>query len=70
MKSDKQENFRALTAAVLLMVPVVVLGVAILYLHGFAKAKAFHRVTGVQVSTWEAMYLDLRVVGSPKEGSQ
>jgi hypothetical protein len=30
------------------------------------EAEAYNRVTGANVSTWDAMFIDLRVVATPK----
>lgn len=35
-------------------------------LQSYFEARAYERVTGKHVSTWDAMFLDLRVQESPK----
>lgn len=47
---------------------VIVVGLSIggWWLQSYFEAQAYYRVTGKRVSTWDAMFLDLRVQESAK----
>lgn len=57
------------------VIPVVMLFVTVLclslgwYIYSSFEATAFNRVTGKSVSTWDAMFLDLRVQEPTKQES-
>jgi hypothetical protein len=44
--------------ALLLSIPII---------SAYFEAQSYNRVTGANVSTWDAIFLDLRVQESPKE---
>ncbi len=39
---------------------------AVAFLNAHLQARAFNRATGSNVSTWDAMFVPLRVEGRPK----
>lgn len=49
---------------VAVVVSLILLAVAFGVFRARMKADAFERVTGQHVSTWDAMFTDLRVVGN------
>lgn len=55
---EKTKETLGVCLGVAFVVSVVLIGWII---QATAEAAAFHRVTGKEVSTWDAMWLDLRV---------
>lgn len=51
-----------------IVIVLAILGLAVLFwvFASSAEAAAFEHVTGKQVSTWDAMFLDLRVMEATK----
>ncbi len=60
MNQRKKELLVLVVVAVTFILLAVVGGVV----HARMKANAFERITGQKVSTWDAMFTDLRVVGN------
>lgn len=57
-----------------IFLPIIILSVIALiftfggtYVSSYFEARAYERVTGKQVSTWDAMFLKLRVEGCENE---
>lgn len=46
---------------------IVAIAVAIDWVSAAAEAAAYNRVTGKHVTTWDAVWLDLRIQSEPKE---
>lgn len=56
-----------LIVAVLAIFAITVLTGLFWVIPSYFEARAFNRVTGKSVSTWDAMWIDLRVQSSPNE---
>jgi hypothetical protein len=53
--------------ALTIITGIFVLGMAVLWMgSSYFEARAYERVTGQHVSTWDAMFLDLRVMSTPQ----
>lgn len=50
----------------LLIAGIVVVVGCLFLIQPFFEARAYNRITGAHVSTWDAVWLDLRVQESPK----
>ena len=59
MRDKKNETY--LTVLAFVLVISIVLGC--IFGHAYFEAKAYERVTGKKVSTWDAIFLELRVQG-------
>ncbi len=63
MSRDVTASWAIIVIAVLVGITV---GPAIWVVRSRFEAQAYNRVTGAHVSTWDAMWLDLRVMESPR----
>ena len=52
---------------VVMMVAVLLLGIGLKAVSSHFEAAAYNRATGSNVSTWDAMWIELRVQAEPKE---
>lgn len=51
---------------VVLIIAVLILTGAALWFTAYYEAKAYNRITGSKVTTWEAVFVELRVIGEAK----
>ena len=51
-------------SAALFIIPAVVLGLLVWVLFSYFEARTYSRITGQQISTFEAMFVNCRVVGT------
>lgn len=56
---DDKLELRILAMAIAL---VVILPLPVIWTFSYFEAKAFNRVSGSDVSAWEAMFLDLKIL--------
>ena len=61
---SSMRHMAARIAAFLFVVALAATGLWVA--HSYCAARSFERVTGHPVSTWDAMFLELRVQESPK----
>jgi len=66
---DRQQIHPVVTYGCLI---VLILGLAIGWwvFQSYMEAKAYNNATGETVSTWDAMWIELRVQASPKNNTQ
>lgn len=63
-----EDGEKALSGA--MVVALLLACMAFAWWRAGQKAAAYERATGVRVTTWDAMFLDLRVDGAPKAGGR
>jgi hypothetical protein len=64
-----EKNTDRKTILLFTLIVIVILAVAVtvgVVLPAYFEAQAYERVTGKRVSTWDAIWLDLRVQEAPK----
>lgn len=62
---NKDER-NAILIGVAVLVMCITLALALTAVSAYNEARAYQRVTGKTVTTWDAMWLDLRVQESPR----
>lgn len=60
------KDLKALLMPVILLIFFVVFGLSHWVVRSYFEAQAYNRITGSNVSTWDAMYVELRVEGNSK----
>lgn len=50
-----------------LVLCVVIFVVSICWLGAYQEAKTYNKLTGANVSTWDALWVDLRVMDAPRK---
>ena len=63
MKSDRVDNLFATAIIILLLAWLLCIGMILV--KPYFEAKAYNRLTGSNVSTWDAWFLELRIDGQP-----
>ena len=58
MEDETKSAFRLAT---MLILTVFVISVGVVTIKAYFEAKAYNRITGAHVSTWDAIFLELRV---------
>lgn len=66
-KQSDAEDVLKLGCSLFVLAGVLLLGFGIWVGRSHFEARAYNHVTGKNVSTWDAMFLDLRVQAEPKE---
>lgn len=64
MDEFDKKAFRWLSVCVLLL---ILCSLAFTILSAKMEAEAYNRATGANVSTWDALWIELRVQAAPKE---
>jgi hypothetical protein len=63
--SQKMKELLAVVIVVSLLATIVGVPLIAAYVSAYYEADAYNRVTGANVSTWDALFLELRVDGHP-----
>ena len=61
----KKEDNEMLAGAVAILIILAIVPVGWVF-KSYMEAKSYNEVTGKNVTTWQAMWIDLRVQDSPK----
>jgi len=64
------EDMKTIVLAVALVFAACVVGVGNWVFRSHMEAKAFNAVTGKSVTTWQAMWIELRVQDQGKDGGR
>lgn len=67
MSNKESEFWSSVHAGIIMMSSAVVLAIMIWVLQSKFEAAAYNRLTGASVTTWDAMWVDLRVQSEPKK---
>lgn len=67
LKSERRFLWKTGGGMAAIMLVALAFGFANSVVSSYLEARAYNRVTGKNVTTWDAMYLDLRVQAEPKE---
>jgi multisubunit Na+/H+ antiporter MnhB subunit len=62
-----EDQFRKSWLMVAAVIGAIVLSLAAWVVPSYFEAQAYNRVTGSNVSTWDAMWIELRVQGGSKD---
>lgn len=63
---DYMDKDEAIMYGCLLILIILLLG-GVAYTRAYFEAQAYNRITGKEVTTWDAMFLDLRIQESVKD---
>lgn len=56
------EIWKFILAGILLIILIAGITFCACYFDAYFEAKAYERITGIKVITWDAMFVDLRVM--------
>ena len=65
-RSDRKAIALTVIVGISILLFVVIIGWSMHAVKSYFEAEAYNRITGSHVTTWDAMFVDLRVQAEPK----